>query len=45
MMIIRPNKTLGKPAVYERTKIQFNPETKKITFQNPNKAIENGTLK
>lgn len=32
MMIIKPNKIQGKPAVYERTKIQYNPETKKITF-------------
>jgi hypothetical protein len=44
-MIVKPNKALGKSAVYENVKVEFYNETKKITFENENKAIESGTLK
>lgn len=39
LMVVKPNKALGKAAVYENVKIQFNAITKKITFQNKNKAV------
>lgn len=38
-MIVKPNKLAGKPAVYEQVKIQFDAVSKKITFENKNKAI------
>ncbi len=44
-MIVKPNKIQGKAAVYEKVKIQFYQDSKKITFENKNKAVESGTLK
>jgi hypothetical protein len=44
-MVVKPNKTLGTKAVYETVKIEFYLTTKKITFENKNKAVETGTLK
>jgi len=39
LMVIKPNKIQGKPAVYEAVKIHFSRDSKKITFENKNKAI------
>lgn len=44
-MIVKPNKIQGKAAVYEKVRIQFYQDSKKITFENKNKAVETGTLK
>jgi|JI6StandDraft_1071083.scaffolds.fasta_scaffold2430409_1 hypothetical protein len=38
-MIVKPNKIQGKAAVYEKVKIQFYQDSKKITFENKNKAV------
>lgn len=45
LMIVKPNKIQGKAAVYEKVKIQFYIDSKKVSIQNKNKAVENGTLK
>ena len=44
-MIVKPNKIQGQKAKYEDVTIEFYLKTRKITFMDPNNAVENGTLK
>ena len=44
-MVVKPNKERNQKAKYEDVTIEFYLKTRKITFMDANRAVENATLK